>query len=79
MFTVSVSTGFLVYLFTMGAALVAAVSYERWRASDQAWRLPEEQLCHCPQCSLTFIVERTGTTARCPRCSRLCTVRRRQA
>ena len=77
MFAISVSTGFLIYLLIMGAGLVAAMLYDRWRAANQAWELPEEHLCRCPGCSFTFIVERGGRAALCPRCHRQCAVRRK--
>ena len=77
MFTVSLQTGFLVYLFlTLGAVLVA-YAFEAWRASTQDWHVSEEHLCRCPGCNLTFLLPRNRTTGQCPRCQRTCSVRSR--
>lgn len=77
MFTIQVESGFLIYLCIMLVGLCVIGIQEMWRRRVQHWSLSEEQLAHCAECNYTFVVRRSETVARCPRCNTLCQTRRR--
>ena len=77
MFTIHVETGFLIYLGIMLTGLCILGIQEIWRRRAQHWCLSEEQLGSCDKCSYTFVVGRSETVARCPRCETICRMRRK--
>ena len=70
-------TGFLVYLAFMLVGLCALIVGDLWRAQVREWHVSVEQLRRCDRCDFTFVVRRTETSVRCPRCSTRCSMRRR--
>ncbi len=73
MFTLSLQGGFLLYLLLAMSGLAAAMVQDYIRSRNQNWQISGEKISRCNSCNLTFIVGRTETIARCPRCHSLCT------
>lgn len=77
MIAIDIRNGFALYVLIMMGALCVVALREAWRARVQSWHVSEEQLARCPDCSCTFVVHRSETIARCPRCHRLCQMSRK--
>ncbi len=75
MFPISLHEGFVLYLLLTLSGLAAVYIYETWRSRTHEWHVSEERVCRCPDCNCAFLVGRTVTSTRCPRCNRLCAVR----
>ena len=78
MIPIEPQTGFEICIGLMVVAFMAIALYDAWRGRVREWDVSEEQLCRCTDCSYTFVVRRKETVARCPRCSTLCSVRKRR-
>jgi len=76
MTTIAMADGFILYTLLALLAVSALGVYDVWRSRVSGWRVSEEQLGACPQCGLTFLVKRNVMIVRCPRCARLCPMRR---
>jgi hypothetical protein len=74
---IRVETGLVVYMTLLLLLLAGVALYDFWRTQIHQWAVSEEKLCRCDDCHCTFVVTRNSTTARCPRCRRLCPVRDR--
>lgn len=77
MVTISIGTGFVVYLMLMLGLLAAVSIIESWRGRTHHWTISEEQVGQCNGCGYSFVVRRSETVARCPRCGNLCPMRRK--
>ncbi len=77
MIAIAPGSGFLIYLILMLAALCAVGAWEMWRARIQHWSVSEEQLTRCAKCGYSFLVRRSETVVRCPRCEKLCSIRKK--
>jgi len=68
---VSLQAGFALYVFvSLGMLCVLALVYFV-RSINREWALSEEKLCLCSKCNCTFVVDRSASAARCPRCKSL--------
>jgi uncharacterized paraquat-inducible protein A len=77
MIEIELQTFFELYVLFAMIALVILAIQERVRESAQTWELSEDRLCQCSDCHLSFVVTRKETTARCPRCEKVCTISRK--
>lgn len=77
MLTISIDTGFVIYLLLMLGLLAAVAIIDSWRGRAHQWSVSEEQIGQCADCAFSFVVRRSETVARCPRCGNLCPLHRR--
>ena len=74
MITISLGSGFVIYLLVMLGLLGMTGGYMVWCDQLQHWRISEEKLQHCTDCGYTFVARRGKAVVRCPRCEKLCRV-----
>ena len=69
MIPIAPETYFEVYVILLMTIAVGFWGYHLWRSNTHDWSISEEKLCRCKECSLTYIVSRTESVSRCPRCN----------
>ena len=72
---VTVLLTYLCVLMGVGAVLFFLHWLNEWR---KPWQVSEESLLQCPDCHCAFIVRRRSNNGRCPRCEKLCQVRKKR-
>lgn len=76
MISIELQTFFELYVLFAMTGLAFLAIQERVRHSLRNWEISEDRLCRCPECHLSFVVSRRETTARCPRCEKICPMNR---
>lgn len=72
---VNILLAYLCVLMGAGGFFFFLHWFTEWRSP---WKLSEESLLQCEECHRAFIVRRRSTDARCPRCGKLCHLKRKK-
>ena len=71
MIPIALETSFEIFVIFSMIAVAGLWAYQVWHTSYHHWSISEEKLCRCKECSLTYIVERSESVSRCPRCNQV--------